>query len=70
MYNAENAPELERFQKRATAMEPGKVKGLFTSVKGTSIERIIALGMGMKGSTKIERERKTLSSRLVRIPQQ
>ena len=32
-------------------------------MKGTSIERIIALGMGMNGSTKIERERKTLFRR-------
>ena len=46
VYKVENAPELDRFQKRAAAMEPGKVKGLFTSVTGTAIERIIALGMG------------------------
>ena len=46
VYKVENAPELERFQKRAAAMEPGKVKGLFTSVQGSAIERIIALGMG------------------------
>ena len=46
VYKVENAPELDRFQKRAAAMEPGKVKGLFTSVSGAAIERIIALGMG------------------------
>lgn len=27
VYKVENAPELDRFQKRAAAMEPGKVKG-------------------------------------------
>ena len=50
VYKVENAPELDRFQKRAAAMEPGKVKGLFTSVTGSAIERIIALGMGKQDS--------------------
>lgn len=74
VYKVENAPELDRFQKRAAAMEPGKVKGLFTSVKGTSIERIIALGMGPSGDgsgagsiategARLERERKALFRR-------
>ena len=32
VYKVEDAPELDRFQKRAAAMEPGKVKGpLFAS---------------------------------------
>ncbi len=46
VYKVENAPELERFQDRAASMEPGKVKGLFTSVTAAAVERIIALGMG------------------------
>lgn len=46
VYKVENKPLLQQFQRCAASMEPGKVKGLFTSVPASCIERIIALGMG------------------------
>ena len=46
VYKVENKPLLERFQKCAALMEPGKVKGLFTSVPAHSVERTVVLGFG------------------------
>ena len=49
VYKIENRVLLERFQQSASKMEPGKVKGLFCSVPSTSVERIVAMGMGDDG---------------------
>lgn len=46
VYKVENKPLLDRFQKCAALMEPGKVKGLFTSVPAKSVERTVVLGFG------------------------
>ena len=46
VYKVENGPLLSRFQATVASMEPGKVKGLFTSIPAESVERVVALGMG------------------------
>ena len=46
VYKVENKPLLEKFQKCAAMLEPGKVKGLFTSVPAKAVERTVVLGFG------------------------
>eukprot|EP00942_MAST-04A_sp_MAST-4A-sp1_P009368 g9368.t1 len=46
VYKVENKPLLERFQSCAAMLEPGKVKGLFTSVPAKAVERTVVLGFG------------------------
>jgi hypothetical protein len=46
VYKVENKPLLERFQRCAAMLEPGKVKGLFTSVPAKAVERTVVLGFG------------------------
>ncbi|GBG26011.1 Hypothetical Protein FCC1311_022312 [Hondaea fermentalgiana] len=48
VFKIENRPLLRDFQRRAAALKPGSVKGLFCAVPEESLFRIIVEGMGRK----------------------